>query len=164
MTTYVYPFIGGSMMASCVYHLLYFNGNPLGVSGIYSASLSNVLSVVRLGFSKTPPVGSESTSEPTSSETDNLIHNPANPNVMSSAEPNNTTWQLAWQLAFTSGLLAAGLLLRVLRPVIESHLGVPIVDEAVIKGISSTLLISLLSGTLVGIGSKAIPIFYTVKF
>ena len=83
---------------------------------------------------------------------------------MSSAEPNNTTWQLAWQLAFTSGLLAAGLLLRVLRPVIESHLGVPIVDEAVIKGISSTLLISLLSGTLVGIGSKAIPIFYTVKF
>ena len=151
------------MLASCVYHLLYYNGDVLGASGIYASSLSKVLSLVRSGFSRAPPpsvtaVAGASTN-PTSTETDSLIDNSSNPKIDSSADEGSNTSEADndnWKLAFTAGLLCAGILLRVLRPVLERHLGVPIFDKAVIEGTSSTPLLTFLVGSLVGIGTKVI--------
>ena len=151
------------MMASCVYHLLYYNGDVLGASGIYASSLSTVLSLVRSGFSRAPSPSAtavtESSTNPASTETDSLIDNASNPKIHSSADEGSNTSEADndnWKLAFTAGLLYGGILLRVLRPVLEHHLGVPIFDKAVVEGTFSTPPVTFLVGSLVGIGTKVI--------
>src|SRR5216110_770639 len=87
MASYYYPLIGGSMLASSVYHLLYYNGDILGASGIHEASLSKVLSLVRSGFTRAPSTSVvESSTNPTSSETEHLIDNSSNTNANSSTD------------------------------------------------------------------------------
>ena len=96
---------------------------------------------------------------PTSTETDSLIDNSSNAKIESSADQESNTSEADndnWKLAFTAGLLSGGILLRLLRPVLERHLGVPIFDKAVIEGTSSTPLLTFLVGTLVGVGTKVI--------
>ena len=144
------------MMASSLYHLLYYNGD-IGASGIYGASLSRVLSLVRSGFTRAASTSIvEGSTNPTSSETDQLIDNSSTTNIDSSAEEERKTSEVEndWKLAFTTGLLCGGILLRVLRPVLESRLGVPIFDKAVIEGTFNTPLVMFLVGSLVGIGTK----------
>lgn len=150
------------MLASSVYHLLYFNGHVLGVSGIYGSSVSNVLSAVRSGFSRAQsPQVVEPTTKPTSSETDPLVGNSSNESNNASTTEGGNDSEIEsnnWELAFTAGLLCGGFLLRIFRPILESRLGVPIFDEAVIQGTSSPPMITFLIGTLVGIGTKVILI------
>jgi hypothetical protein len=148
------------MLASSAYHLLYFNGDVLGVSGIYGSSLSQVLSMARSGFSRPqPPSVVQSTTKPIF-ETEPLISSSVDPtnepsttaDGTNSPEPESNNWKVA----FTAGLFCGGLLLRTLRPILERRLGVPIFDEDIIQGISNSPLITLLAGTLVGIGTKVI--------
>ena len=47
---YLYPLMGGLMLASCVYHLFYFNGNILGVSNIYGAAASQAVVLLQSYF------------------------------------------------------------------------------------------------------------------
>jgi hypothetical protein len=160
MATYYYPLIGGSMLASSVYHFLYFNGHVLGVSGIYGSSLSQVLSMARSEFSRSqPPRVVEPTARPIS-ETEPLISSSVNPTNESSTTADGTNSPEPesnnWKLAFTAGLFCGGLLLRILRPILERRLGVPIFDEDIIQGISNSPLVILLAGTLVSIGTKVI--------
>lgn len=124
------------MLASCVYHLLYDKGDVLGARGIYGSSLSKVLFLVRSGFSRAPSPSvttvAGSSTNTISTETDGLIENPSNRKIDSSADERSNTSEADndnWKLAFTAGLLCGGILLRVLRPVLERHLGVPIFDK-----------------------------------
>src|SRR6266496_5269669 len=95
MVSYYYPFMGGSMLASCVYHLLYYNGDVLGACGIYASSLSKGLSLIRSGFNRAPPplvtAVTGSSTNPTSTEIDSLIDNSSDPKIDSSADDGSNT-------------------------------------------------------------------------
>jgi hypothetical protein len=61
----VYPLAGGLMLASSVYHLLYFNGNVLGISGIYRSTISQILNKARLVSTGQQPMEADNSAKGT---------------------------------------------------------------------------------------------------
>lgn len=140
------------MVGSCVHHLLGFNGNVLGISGIYSATVRRVLLAA----------GGK---EVVKKETTGLLNGKAdgvgrkdekqeNVAVESTADSGN------WKPAFTAGLFAGGLLLRVLRPYLETKLGIPLFDDAAVNALSASPLVAFIGGAIVGLGTKVFFQFY----
>jgi len=148
MASYTYPFVGGLMLGSCVYHLLSFNGNVLGISGIYGTTIKQILSVV----SKPKEVQKADVPEaPTnygtaSDNTNSADQTPENVPISSSG--------VDWHVAFTAGLFAAGAIQRIFRPKIEEYLGVPLFDDAYVGRGNGQPLAQFLSGLVVGVGTK----------
>jgi hypothetical protein len=144
MSTYAYPLLGGTMLASSVYHLLYFNGQILGISGIYGGAISDIVQAVRKSFASAQSPPQEANGTTVASEASPLV------------EQSDENKDLRWRVSFVAGLLAGGTLLRLLRAPIESRLGSPIFEQAVVQGTSATPLASLLVGLLVGVGTNVI--------
>lgn len=151
MASYTYPFVGGLMLGSCVYHLLSFNGDVLGVSGIYGTAAKQVLSV----FTKPRPEAQKAThpevpttygttSDNTGTSTDQVPEKDI-------AVPLS---RIDWHVAFTVGLFTAGAILRIFRPKIEEYLGVPLFEDAYVERGNGQPLTQILSGALVGFGTK----------
>jgi len=154
----LYPLTGGLMLGSCVYHLLYLNGNVLGISGIYGTAVSRAISIVGLNLSRIST--SAKKSAPNESQQDGATaedallgdsSTPTSPPKEIETEPEDGDWQMA----FTMGLLAAGALLRTIRPYLERSLGVPIFDPVLGNESSRVFQLSLfVVGLLVGLGTK----------
>ena len=157
MSSYYYPLIGGTMMATSVYHLLYYNGKVLGISGIYGGAISDVIDSIRRSFAT-----SRSAKQVTAqfrSETDSLSDDSvalATRNSKIEKGENNEATGSRWKVSFVVGLLAGGTLLRLAQAPLEIRLGIPIFEKSVIQGVSVSPLASVLSGLLVGIGTKVI--------
>jgi hypothetical protein len=136
-----YPVFGGLMIASSIYHLLAYNGNVLGISGIYGSALSTTMGKLLPSCTKRRISASESTGQ--NGEGQPLL------NHVDANQPNKL-----WTIAFTAGLLAGGALLRASRTFIEKDLGVRIFDYAFIGGRTSNSLIALFMGAMMGVGTK----------
>jgi hypothetical protein len=155
MTSY-YPLIGGLMLGSCVHHLLYYNGNILGISGIYTSTLSTISNALRENTSQIPPSESASKSSSVSNKVQgnvpgsDISPTPDNGGINKS---NGNRW---WKTAFTAGLLAGGGLLRVFGPNIERNLGISLFDPSSIQTLSKYPLATFLAGVLVGVGTKVL--------
>jgi hypothetical protein len=157
MSSYYHPLVGGTMLASSVYHLFYYNGKVLGIRGIYSGAVAETLESIRRSFATAHSAKEGVAQSP--SEADGLVsgNSPmATSNPKAQKGETNETGALRWKVFFVAGLLAGGALLRFLREPIESRLGIPIFETGLIQGTSATPLVSLLSGFLVGIGTKVI--------
>jgi hypothetical protein len=135
-----YSLIGGLMIGSSVYHLLAFNGNILGVAGIYGSQVSRLLNAVRsvLDVKRIPK------------KTSNGSNNVANEGEPSTATANEHIED--WRFAFIAGLVFGGMILRVFCFDIERRLGVPIFEDSFIAG--KHPLETFLVGGLVGAGTK----------
>jgi hypothetical protein len=158
MFAYSYPLVGGLMLASSVYHLLYYNGNVLGISGIYQSSFAKALRVLRLDlWQKQPP--SKDSFVSAIEQSVSITQNLANDNA---AHPTKSPSDDNWKPAFIAGLLCGGILLRTFRAAIESGLGIPIFETSAIRGTSNPLFIEFLCGTLVGVGAKVIFLSVTL--
>ena len=59
-----------------------------------------------------------------------------------------------WKLAFTAGLFAGGLLLSVLRPYLESKLGIPLFEDVPLNVLSASPLMAFIGGAIVGPASN----------
>ena len=142
------------MLASSIYHLLYYNGEILGISGIYGSAVTDVLDSVRKSITAVQEKKEDASQSP--SETDVLVNNRPESTETSSKNPKAEDEQRnsKWKIAFVMGLLSGGALLRLLRGPIESRLGIPIFEQTLIQGASATPIVSILSGLLVGIGTK----------
>jgi hypothetical protein len=157
--SFYYPLAGGLIVGSCVHHLLYFNGNVLGISGIYSASVRRILGVtggkeVRNEAARKQSGAPDRTANGTADEVGNMDEIKATKGVN---EPVSETGD--WRLAFTAGLFAGGLLLRVLRPYLERKLGTPLFEDAAVKALSASPLVAFIGGALVGLGTKVLVHF-----
>jgi len=163
---YLYPLSGGLMLASCVYHLLRFNGNVLGISGIYGAAISRAVSLVGLKFSRISTSGKKATAD-TPANGNVHRHNdtaaddfgasdPLLANRSSSPEKKEIVIEDGnWQIAFTLGLLAAGVLLRAIRPYLERSLGALIFDQSLANESSKWSSLSIfVVGLLIGVGTR----------
>jgi hypothetical protein len=154
MLATLYPLVGGLMLGSCVYHLLYFNGDTLGVSGIYGSTLRklfNIRSHIALSDATKATANTYDSGE---QNADNVYVNLA-PNDTGDQEVQQDEDGNTWKPAFTAELLLSGLLLRVLRPYIEKDLGVPIFDETFVNGqMFTSPFITLLVGLGIGIGTR----------
>lgn len=131
------------MLGSCVHHLLYFNGNVLGISGIYGTTVRSVLSLIG-GKSKEPEKKEIGTTNGTA----------ANGTVTTKREAEDGS---NWKLVFTAGLLAGGFLLRLFRPYLERKLGIPLFDDAAVKALATSSAAAFFGGAVVGLGTKVIP-------
>ena len=146
------------MLGSCVYHLLYFNGNTLGVSGIYGSTLRKLFNIHSHIVLSDATKATANTYDSAEQNADNVDVNPA-PNDVDDQKVQQDEDGDTWKPAFTAGLLLSGLLLRVLRPYIEKDLGVPIFDETFVNGqMFTSPFITLLVGFGVGIGTKVTSI------
>jgi hypothetical protein len=158
---YLYPLSGGLMLGSCVYHLLYFNGNVLGISGIYGSAISRTVSLVGLKLSRistsptdTPANGHVHPRNGTAAD-DVGASDPLLANGSSSKRKEIVFEDGNWQIAFTLGLLAAGVLLRAIRPYLERRLGAPIFDQSLSNESSKWLSLSSgVVGLLIGVGTR----------
>lgn len=141
------------MLASSVYHLLYYNGRVLGISGIYGGTVSTVLGSVRRHFAAIQPAKGETVQS--SPENHALLNGGCPTDQKRDVEQAGSS---RWKISFVAGLLAGGTLLRFLRAPIEIRLGTPIFEAAALQGISATPLTSLLAGLLVGTGTKVMSL------
>jgi hypothetical protein len=137
------------MLASSVYHLYYYNGDILGVSGIYGSFLQRTLALVHSACKQEPSPQVTPEPPPTTYGTTEPTRKGAEEETKSSSEIN-------WKLAFLAGLLLSGGLLRSLRPILENRLGTPIFEDAALKAMSSHPLITLFLGVLIGAGTKVV--------
>jgi len=138
------------MVGSCVHHLLCFNGNILGISGIYSATVRRILGaaggkeVVR----KQPARILNGTANGTANGVRGKDEKQANGAVESTTDNGN------WKIAFTAGLFAGGLLLRILRRYLETKLGIPLFEDVAVNALSASPLMAFIGGAIVGLGTK----------
>jgi hypothetical protein len=163
---YLYPLSGGLMLGSCVYHLLYFNGNVLGISGIYGSAISRAVSLVGLKLSQISTLGKKTTTDTPANGNVHPHNDPAVDDLGASdpllangsSSPKKEEIVLEdgnWQIAFTLGLLAAGVLLRAIRPYLERRLGAPIFDQSLGNESSKWLSLStFVVGLLIGVGTR----------
>ena len=163
---YLYPLSGGLMLGSCVYHLLYFNGNVLGISGIYGSAISRAVSLVGLKLSRISTPGKKTTADTPANGNvhphndtaadDVCASDPLLANGSSSPKKKEIVLEDGnWQIAFTLGLLAAGVLLRAIRPYLERSLGAPIFDQSLGNESSKWLSLStFVVGLLIGVGTR----------
>lgn len=128
------------MLASSVYHLLYFNGNVLGISGIYRSTISQILGKVEI--IKSTLQQSVKTSE--EAQADN------NTSRSKSTRPNDERWKIA----FTAGLVAGGFVLKIFRRSIEERLGTALFENKPLNVLAANPLKSFIIGALVGVGTK----------
>jgi hypothetical protein len=151
-----YPLIGGLMLGSSVHHLLYYNGNILGISGIYFSTLSAISKRLQENTSQIPRSESGSESSSLSNEVQQNVSRaevrPAPDNGVNS-KSEGIRW---WKIAFTAGLLVGGGLLRAFGPGIEKNLGISLFDHSSIQLLSKSLLATFLAGALVGVGTKVL--------
>lgn len=136
-----YPLVGGLMLGSSVYHLLYFNGNVLGISGIYSSTINQILNKAGLV---------QSAQTVTSNGTESAKSNgqgPRPPKIDSDIE--------GWKFAFTAGLITGGFVLRTFRSSIEKGLSTQIFEDRLFGSMGQNPLKTFVVGALVGIGTKA---------
>jgi hypothetical protein len=137
-----YSLIGGLMIGSSVYHLLAFNGNVLGISGIYGSQVSKLLNSVR-SFFDTKDIKTKASRQ-------------TNRVGTTKSEPPKVAGILRdWKFAFVAGLLVGGGILRVYRSEIEGRIGIPIFDDAFLKEIHP--LQTFLVGALIGAGTNVCP-------
>jgi hypothetical protein len=155
MSSYIYPLVGGLMIGSSVYHLLWYNGNVLGVSGIYGDSVSKIIAAFRSESNpeQSPLLSSQSASQSTSPPADDHGNVDNTKTGSASASKESSIQKDNWKLTFTAGLFLGGVLLRIFRPVLESRLGVPIFDQIFLKSTTHPLT-TFGVGLLVGVGSK----------
>ena len=159
----LYPLVGGLMLGFCVYHLLYFNGDTLGVSGIYGSTLRKLFNIHSHIVLSDETKAIANTDDSVEQSADNVEVNPA-PNDLDDQEVQHDEDGDTWEPAFTAGLLLSGLLLRVLRPYIEKDLDVPIFDETFVNGqMFTSPFITLLVGLGVGIGTKVSNLNFVVS-
>ena len=154
------------MLGSCVYHLLYFNGNVLGISGIYGSAISRAVSLVGLKLSRISTSGKKTTTDTPANGNvhphndtaadDVGVSDPLLANGSSSPKKKEIVLEDGnWQIAFTLGLLAAGALLRAIRPYLERSLGAPIFDQSLGNKSSKWLSLStFVVGLLIGVGTR----------
>lgn len=130
------------MIGSSVYHLLAFNGNILGISGIYGSQVSKLLNSVR-SFFDTKDIKTKASRQ-------------TNRVGTTKSEPPKVAGILRdWKFAFVAGLLVGGGILRVYRSEIEGRIGIPIFDDAFLKEIHP--LQTFLVGALIGAGTNVCP-------
>jgi hypothetical protein len=149
MASYYYPLIGGSMLASSIYHLYYYNGNILGISGIYESFLQRTFASVQSACTHepSPKVPPEPLPPPTTYGT-------ATPAREEAAEESMPASDTNWKPAFLAGLLLGGVFLRSFRPMLESRLGVPIFEDGALKEMSNHPLVTLFLAGLIGAGTR----------
>jgi hypothetical protein len=135
------------MVGSGVYHLMYFNGNVLGISGIYAASVRTVLAW--FGGKESPKKEEKEPSGTTNATGDGA--------GIKGQEKLSEGADSFWKLAFTAGLLSGGLLLSVFRHSLEKKLGIPIFEDAAAIALASSPAAAFLGGILVGVGTKVSP-------
>jgi len=164
---YLHPLTGGLMLGSCVYHLLYFNGHVLGISGIYGSAISRAVSLVGLKLSRISTSGKKTTTDTPANghvhphndpaaDDDAAASDPLLANGISSPSKEEIVHEDGnWQIAFTLGLLAAGVLLRTIRPYLERSLGAPIFDQSFSNESSKWQPLStFVVGLLIGVGTR----------
>ena len=137
-TSFYYGLIGGGMLASSIYHLLYYNGSVLGVSGIYGSFIERVIAIIQSTFLQ--EVSQERATKSGSSETDRSVN--INTHPTSKATPKEDVGRTeeddeTWKTVFVLGLFCSGLLIKALRPLLERRLGIPILDDRVIEHTSN---------------------------
>jgi len=167
LSEYLYSLNGGLMLGSSVYHLLYLNGQVLGISGIYGSAISRAVSIVGLKLSTISTSRKKTT---TDTPANGIVHphtDPAADDDVAASDPLLANGSSSpskeeivpkdgnWQIAFTLGLLAAGVLLRTIRPYLERSLGVPIFDQTLDDESSKWLPLStFVVGLLIGVGTR----------
>jgi hypothetical protein len=153
MSAYSYSVLGGLMVASGVYHLLYYNGNVLGISGIYGSSVSTAVGLFRsqfMGDDVHPTYIAERTSQPENKAA-------ANGKEVQSKQAPSDEW---WRLGFLAGLFSGGLVLKAFRHQIEQRLGLALFDSTQPHETINHILVTFLIGGLVGLGTKVTSPFY----
>jgi hypothetical protein len=128
------------MVGSCVHHLLYFNGNVLGISGVYGAGVRTVLGCLR---------GKEEPGKNIQKDQNGTTNGTG-----IKGEEKYVSEGSYWKLAFTAGLLAGGFSLRIARPYLESKLGIPLFDDAAVAALVSSPIAAFIGGAIVGVGTK----------
>jgi len=135
------------MVGSGVYHLMYFNGNVLGISGIYAASVRTVLAWF----------GGKEGSKKEEKEQPEAMTGTGTGAGIKGEEKLSEGADSYWKLAFTAGLLSGGLLLSVFRHSLERKLGIPIFEDAAAIALASSPVAAFIGGILVGVGTKVSP-------
>jgi hypothetical protein len=112
----------------------------LGISGIYGASVRTILGCLR---------GKEAPGKSTQKDQNGTT------NVAGmKGEEKYLNEGSCWKLAFTAGLLAGGLVLRIARPYLERKLGIPLFDDAAVTALVSSPVAAFIGGAIVGVGTK----------
>jgi len=135
------------MVGSGVYHLMYFNGNVLGISGIYAASVRTVLAWFG---------GKEGSKKEEKEQPETTIGTGTGAEIKDEEKLSEGA-DSYWKLAFTAGLLSGGLLLSVFRRSLERKLGIPLFEDAAAIALASSPAAAFLGGILVGVGTKVSP-------
>ena len=141
--SFYYPLTGGLTLSSCIYHLLSFNGDVLGISGIFGSSITKAATIFQRKW--VCAQNSEDTAKaPPTLNSKGLVPNDIT--IKTSTLSDKTKRGQYWELAFTAGLLGGGLMLRLFRSFLERRLGIPIFEEGFLSRRSGSPLTSFCQG------------------